>query len=189
MPKVSPVNLRLLAGKRLELQERFAARRTQAGNRAPQLHHAAAVAAVANHLVDARGAQARMLIESVTNELDVGIDDGYSQRLGVVEAFALDRVANSVWMDAQLTGNGADFPVLDVKVAANLRAGFRTDHEIPHLRCGIRGNGSMKRPARPQIRQCSHNAGCLSSPNCDPGGCSTESALPQSNNAGETIET
>jgi hypothetical protein len=25
-------------------------------------------------------------------------------------------------MNAQLTGNGADFPVLDVKVAANLRA-------------------------------------------------------------------
>ena len=130
-----------------------------------------------------------MLLESVANELDVGIDDGYSQRLGVVEAFALNRVANGVWVDAQLTGNGADFPVLDVKVAANLRAGFRTDHEIPHLRCGIRGNGSMKRPERPQIRQRSHNAGCLSCQNCDPGGCSTASALPQSNDAGETIET
>jgi hypothetical protein len=106
----------------MELQEWFAELRTQAGNGAPQLHYAAAVAAVANHLVDARGAQARMLTESVANELDVRIDDGYSRRLGVVEAFALDRVANGVWMNAQLTGNGADFPVLDVKVAANLRA-------------------------------------------------------------------
>jgi len=171
------------------MQEWFAELRTQAGNGAPQLHHATAVAAVANHLVDARGAQARMLIESVTNELDVGIDDGYSQRLGVMEAFALDRVANGVWVDAQFTGNGADFPVLDIKIAANLRAGFRTDHEIPHLRCGIRGNGSMKRPVRPQIRQHRPNAGCLSCPGCDPGRCSTASALPQSNDAGETIET
>ena len=81
----------------MELQERFAELRTQAGNGASQPYHATAVAAVANHLVDARGAQSRMLIESVTNELDVGIDDGYSQRLGTVEAFALDRVANGVW--------------------------------------------------------------------------------------------
>src|SRR5437764_4037635 len=94
VPKVSPIDLRLLAGKRLELQERFAALRTQAGNGTPQLHYAAAVAAVANHLVDARGGQAWMLIESVANELDVGIDDGYSQRLGVLKAFALNRVEN-----------------------------------------------------------------------------------------------
>ena len=108
---------------------------------------------------------------------------------GVVEAFALDRVANGVWVDAQFTGNGADFPVLDVKIAANLRAGFRTDHEMLTFGSGMRGNGSMKRPARPQTRQRSHNAGCLSCQDCDPGGCSTASALPQSNDAGETIET
>jgi hypothetical protein len=65
-----------------------------------------------------------MLIESVTNELDVGIDDGDSQRLGVLEAFALNRIANGVGVDAQFSGDGADFPVLDVEVAANPRAGF-----------------------------------------------------------------
>ena len=108
--------------------------------------------------------------------------------LELLEAFALDRVANGVGVDAQFTGNGADFPVLDVKVAANLRAGFRTDHEMAHLRCGMRGNGSMKRPVRPQIRQRSHNAGWLSCQGCDAGGCSTASAIPQSNDAGETIE-
>jgi hypothetical protein len=128
--KVSPVNLRLLAGKRLELQERFAALGTQAGNGAPKLHHAAAVAAVANHLVDARGAQARMLVEGVADKLDVGIDDGRSQRLGTVEAFTFHRVANGVRVDAQLTGDGADFPVFGVKVAADLRADFRTDHAM-----------------------------------------------------------
>jgi len=127
MSKVSPIDLRLLTGKQLELQEWFAELRTQAGNGAPQLHDATAVAAVANHLVDARGAQAWMVIESVANELDVGIDDGYSQRLGVSEAFRLNGIANGIRVDAELTGNGADFPMLDVKVAANLRAGFGTD--------------------------------------------------------------
>ena len=39
-------------------------------------------------------------------------------------------MANGVRVDAQFTGNGADFPVFGVKVAANLRAGFRTNHEI-----------------------------------------------------------
>ena len=73
-------------------------------------------------------------------------------------------------MDAQFTGNGADLPVLDVKIAANLRADFRTDHEMAHLRRGMRGNGSMKRPARPQIRQRSHNAGCFCCRDCGAGG-------------------
>src|SRR5579863_4372965 len=94
-------------------------------------------------------------------------------------------------MDAQLTGNGADFPVLDVKVAANLRTGFRTDHQIAHLRRGMRGNGSMKRPARPQIRQRSHHPGCFWGWDCDGGGISKTtfaSAGPQENDAGEVIE-
>ena len=128
VPEVSPIDLPLLARKRLELQEWFAALRTQTGNGTPQLHHAAAISAVANHLVDARGAQARMLIESLANELDVGIGDGCSQRLGASEAFALNRIANGVRVDAQFTGNSSDLPVFGVKVAANLRVGFRTDH-------------------------------------------------------------
>jgi hypothetical protein len=129
-----------------------------------------------------------MLIESVSNELDVGIDDGYSQWLGVVEAFALDRVANGVWVDAQFTGNGADFPVFDVKIAAYLRAGFRTDHERTHFLCGVCGNGSTRRPTRPQIRQRSGKAGCASGQDCGVGGFSCGSAGPHSNDAGDVIE-
>jgi len=189
VPKVSPVDLRLLAGKGLQLQERLAALWAQAGHGTPQLHHAAAVAAVANHLVDARGAQAGMWIEGVANELHVGIDDGYPQRLGVPEAFALQCIANGVWVDAQFTGNGADFPVFGVKVAANLRTDFRTDHAMAHFRCGIRGKGSMKRPVRPQIWQRGHNQGWICCPNCGAGGGFTASAHPQSNDAGERIET
>ncbi len=129
-----------------------------------------------------------MLIESVPNELDVGIDDGYSQRLGVLETFGLNRIANRIRVDAQFTGNGADLPVFGIKVAANPRAGFRTDHAMAHLRFGMRGKGSIKRPVRPQIRQRSHNRGCLLCQDCAAGGCPAASAFPQSNDAGEVIE-
>ena len=78
--------------------------------------------------------------------------------VGCCGSVRLDGVANGVGMNAQFAGNGADFPMLGVKVAANLRAGFRADHERTHLRRGMRGNGSMKRPMRPQIQQRSHKA-------------------------------
>ena len=74
--EVRPIDLCLLAGKGLESQEWLADLRTQAGHGAPQLHDAAGVAAIANHLVDARGAQPRMLLQSLADEREVGIDDG-----------------------------------------------------------------------------------------------------------------
>jgi len=40
----------------MELKKRFAMARTQARHATAQLHDAAAIAAVANHLVEARGA-------------------------------------------------------------------------------------------------------------------------------------
>jgi hypothetical protein len=46
----------------------------------------------------------------------------------------------------------------------------------------------MKRPARPQIRQRSHNAGWISCKARDAGGSFTDSVHPQSNDAGEVIE-
>jgi hypothetical protein len=47
-----------------------------------------------------------------------------------VETLTLDGIANGIGMNVEFTGNGADLPMLGVKVAANLRAGFRTNHEL-----------------------------------------------------------
>src|ERR1019366_8884024 len=69
-----------------------------------------------------------MLFQGLTKECDVGIDEGRPQWLHAAEAFRLDGVSNRIGMDAQFTGNRADFPMLRVKVAANLRAGFLADH-------------------------------------------------------------
>lgn len=69
-----------------------------------------------------------MLFESLSNEPRVGIDDRAPQQLGISEPLTLDGVAYGIGMDPQFTGNGADFPMLSVKISSNLRAGFRTDH-------------------------------------------------------------
>src|SRR6266849_5820914 len=188
MTEVRPINLCLFAGKHLQLQKRFKFLRTQVGYGTAQLHDAAAVAAVANLLEDACGAQSRMLIESLANEPNVGIDDGRAKWLCAVETLALNGIANGIGMNVQFTGNGADLPVFNVKVAANLRAGFRTDHERTHFLRGVRGNGSTRRPTRPQIRQRSGKAGCAAGQDCGVGGFSCGSAGPHSNDAGDVIE-
>src|ERR1019366_1108292 len=69
-----------------------------------------------------------MLFQGLTKECDVGIDEGRPQWLHAAEAFRLDGVSDGIGMDAQFTGNRADFPMLRVKVAANLRSGFLADH-------------------------------------------------------------
>ena len=81
MTEVRPIDLCLLAGKGLQAQERLADLGAQAGHRAPQLDDAAGVTAIADHLVNAGGAQPRMLVQGLADELGVGIDNGRTQRL------------------------------------------------------------------------------------------------------------
>jgi hypothetical protein len=97
--EVRPIDLALLTGKHLRLQEGCAFLRAQAGHDAAQLHDAAAVAAFANHLEDACGAPQRMLIESLANEPNAGIDDRRAKWLCGVEMFAFDGMANGIGMN------------------------------------------------------------------------------------------
>jgi hypothetical protein len=133
---------------------------TQAGHGAPQLHDAAGIAAIANHLVNACGAQPRMLLQGLAYECNVGIDYGRTQGLCTSNSLRFDGIAHSVRMDTPFTGNGADLPVLGVKVAANLHTGLGTDHERAHLFLGMCEKGFTKRPVRPQNRQRSHRPVC-----------------------------
>ena len=48
--------------------------------------------------------------------------------LSAIEAIRFDGIANGIGVNVEFAGNGADFPVLGVKVSANLHARFRTDH-------------------------------------------------------------
>src|SRR5215475_11046472 len=102
--------------------------RAQPGHRAPQLLDAAGVAPIPDHLINACGAQPWMLIQHLTHKRQIGIDNGRPQRLGVLETLHFNGAPHRVGMDFQGLCNRADLPMLGVKVAANLYAGFGTDH-------------------------------------------------------------
>src|SRR5207247_9596380 len=83
----------------------------------------------ANHVVDAGRAQPWMLVQGLSDERQIRVGHGGAQWLRV-ETLRFNGVAHGVRMHAQFTGDRADLPMLGVKVAANLRADFGTDHEI-----------------------------------------------------------
>src|SRR5215472_8686754 len=56
-------------------------------------------------------------------------------------------MANGVWVQTELPRDGADFPMFSVEPVTDLCPQFAAEHV--HLR-KKRGNGSTKRPRRPQ---------------------------------------
>jgi hypothetical protein len=67
-------------------------------------------------------------MEHLAHKWQVRIDNRRPQRLGVLEAFHFNGAPYGVGVDVQGLCNGADFPMLGVKIAANLYADFGTDH-------------------------------------------------------------
>jgi hypothetical protein len=55
-----------------------------------------------------------------------------------METFRFDGIANGIGMNVQLLGDGADFPVLGVKIAADLHACFGVNHGFPST--GVRAD-------------------------------------------------
>jgi hypothetical protein len=100
----------------------------QAGHGTAQLLDTAGVATIPDHLIDARGAQAWMLLQHLAHKRQIGVDNGRPERLGVLEAFHFNGAPHGVGVDVQGLCNRADFPMLGVEIAANLNAGFGTDH-------------------------------------------------------------
>jgi len=100
----------------------------QAGHHASQLDDAAGVTTITDHLVNAGGAQPRILVQGLADELGVRIHGRRTQRLRVAETLHFDGIAHRVGMHAQFAGDGADLPVFGVEIAANLRTGFGTNH-------------------------------------------------------------
>src|SRR5579859_468211 len=98
-------------------------------------------------------------------------------------------------MHAQFTGDGADLPMLGIKIVTNLNTRFETDHEKNSLRFGMGGKGVTKRPIRPQTWQHSHTPDRFSdqrgsSAVSDRGGVSVTfaSAFPHSDDGGKAIK-
>src|SRR5579859_8185097 len=127
--EMRPIHLRLLAGKGFQTQERLADLWAQAGHGAPQLDDAAGVTTVANHLVNAGRTQPWMLVQGLPDERQIRVGQGGPQWLRV-ETLRFNGVAHGVRMYAQFTGDGADLPMLGVKVTANLGSNFGADHGL-----------------------------------------------------------
>lgn len=88
MAEVCPIDLRLFA-RCVELQERFAVHGPQSRNGTAQLRDAAGITAVANHLINACGAQARVLIQRLAYEPGIKIDQGCAHRPRILESLGL----------------------------------------------------------------------------------------------------
>ena len=108
----------MFGGKDLQAKEGLMRLRSQTSDHAPQLLDAAGVAAILDHLVDARGAQSRVLLQHFAHKRQVGIDNGGPQRLGVLEAFHFNGAPHGVGVDIQSSCNRADFPVISRTPAA-----------------------------------------------------------------------
>ena len=129
-PKGSPVNLPLFADKGAQPQESFPRPGTQGGHQAAQRHYAACVTAGADHLVNAGGAKSRVLLESLADELDIGIGQPGPHDL-VPIALGLQSPLHRLVVQAQLIGYGSDLPVLGKKESADVGLQFGVDHALP----------------------------------------------------------
>ena len=149
----------MFRGQHLQTEEWFRHGRPQQGHGTTQLYDASGVTALMDHLIDPRSPQPRMPAEGLTNELHIRVGDRGAYRLRTFEAVRLDGIANGIRVHVKFACDGADFPVLGVKVTAYLYVGFLADHLFSLPRRGIRGNGSTNRPLRPQTMQRRNGAG------------------------------
>ncbi len=153
LAEVSPVDLRLLAGQRLEPQERFGALRPNAADVAAQLHHRARIATRADHLEDARRAQSRVVVEDLADEPLVRVEHRRANlRPRAHEPVGLDRVADGVVVDAELAGDGAHLPMLGVEEAADLGLALLGERHGNTSRSEMRSR-SRKSPGPPRRRR------------------------------------
>ena len=83
--------------------------RAQQGHGTAQLDNASGITALADHLINARGAQPRMLAEGLANKLHGRIGNRGAYRLSAVEAVRFDGIANGIGMNAEFSCNRADF--------------------------------------------------------------------------------
>src|SRR5271157_319149 len=115
LAEVGPVGLSLLSGERAQTQKRFPVRRAQFGHDAAELGDTAGVAARADHLEEASGAQTRILLQGLAQEVEVRVGEAGAEARMRAEAIRLQRAAHGVRMEAEFGHDGADFPMLGVK--------------------------------------------------------------------------
>ena len=128
--EAAPVDLGDFPRQRRQAEIRLGRRRgPQRAHRATDLHRRARIAALAQHLVQARRPQARILRQRVAHEGQIRVERGGPAAPGLREhTRAIERRCDRLMVDAELGGDGADAPVLGVVEAANLGVLRGRDH-------------------------------------------------------------
>lgn len=107
-----------------------------------------------------------MLVQGLANKVHVRIGQARTKRLATMETFRFDGIANSIGMNVEFTRDGADFPVLGIKIAADLHACFGVNHLRSLLNREVREKGSTNRPLRPQTVHRRNGSDRCSGPGC-----------------------
>jgi hypothetical protein len=117
--------------------------RTMPGDDMPEVIGTAAVAAFANHGVEAAGGEGRKLLQGLEDERQVGFDlRAASWRIGSGQTGLGQHPRHRAMVHVQLTRDGADAPFLDVIIAQNLRLKFKRN-----------GHGALLVSDRPAYRR------------------------------------
>ena len=157
----APVDLRRLAGQRDDpTVDGPAGLGPQALDDASELVDRTGIAALADHLVDAGGAEAGVLGQGVADERQIGVEGTGSIQAGAAGSrLALDGGANRLTVVAELGGDGPDLPVLAVVQAPDLGALLGRDHRpsFPARReapaSGSATGSTGRRPRTARVRE------------------------------------
>ena len=157
----APVDLRRLAGQGDDAPvDGPAGLGPQALDDASELVDGTGIAAQADHLVDAGGAEAGVLGEGVADERQIGVEGAGSIQAGAAGSrLALDGGANRLTVEAELGRDGPELPVLAVVQASDLGALRGRDHRPSFpARREAPGSGSAtgstgRRPRTARVRE------------------------------------
>lgn len=149
--EVSPVDLHLFARQGAQTQVGFRARAgSVTGDQVAEVIRTSGVTARLDHVVQARGAQARKLHQGLQDERQVRIDrrgtadrsQGRQSRLG-------EDTGDTVTMHVQLRGDGADAPAFGVVIALDLRFNLGGEGHAFSGRVGYGESDGAKSPGAP----------------------------------------
>lgn len=106
----------------------------QGSNNPTQLNYAAGVSSTANHFVDPGRPQPRMRLESLLDEVQIGLDQYTALCRSPLESLDIKCASDGVRMQPELSCDCSDLPVLGMEQAANGCDLFDRDHQLTPAR-------------------------------------------------------
>src|SRR2546428_13353477 len=144
------------------MQKGFARDRPQPSHHAPQLADTPLIATGADHLKQAGGPEARVTLQRVAQEIQVGIGQLIPPARAAAETVTLEGRPHRLRMQTQFGGNRTDLPVLGMKPVTDLSDLFSRNHASPPRRKRIEktaaaaaklANHPARIPFRPERRR------------------------------------